>query len=419
MLIKRKKLTSIQGTHGVNVVEINETTKAAQLEVQKAKQEARVIKQEAQNILEESQKKLRDAEEKVTEIINSTNIEAKKIKEKVYQDTLQAAKKETEILKTQARELLKQLFEVKRAALTQAHNEIIKVALDLTEKIIRYKASIDPNVLKTQVIEAVKKATSEAERVKVYVNPVDLKALEESIPDMEKLFPSGVDIVPLISDSVAPGSCIVETKSGQLDATFSAQLTALKELITHLEVKEPEIEIGNDVGNAEVGKVTEQGVATAHELPLQLQVTEEEQEQLKEELLGDEPLISIPTEEETFPFESSKETEAVLINEVDQAELQQELSQQVEIIEPENSPQKKKITIDSNLVERTKEEAEELDEINFEFEEEDAQQEEEVEVIEPKNVLKLKKTSSSEISKIAQEIEESKEWKNLIQEEDE
>ena len=417
MLIKRKKLTHLQVAHGISVPELNETTKAAQQEIQKAKQEARTIKQEAQEILAESQKKLKEAEIKAKEIVQNTILEANKLKEKVYLETMEAANEEAEFIKSQAKELLKELFEVKRSALIQAHNEIIKVALDLAEKIIKYKVSVDPDILKTQVTEAIKKATSEAERVKVFVNPVDLKTLEENLSDIEKLFPSGLDIVLLTSDTVDPGSCIIETKSGQLDASFSAQITTLTKLVSHLEVQEPKIELK----------------------------TEEEQPQLikgekKEELLGSEPLINFPQEELVFPFEEEQKqdkeeipetpelitetTDQVSEDKIAKTEIQESPELEDEIIEvPEQTVQstgsKKRLALDESLIERTKEEAEELDEMDFDFDEEDEEEEKKIQPF--KNILKPKgsRTQSSEISEIAQEVEQSQEWKDLVQDEEE
>lgn len=373
MLIKRKKLAQFRGNVATafEAHELPETTRASQLEFHKARQEARAIKLEAQNILEESREKLQDAEVKANEIIQSANHEAKKLKEKIHTEALNAANEEAEKIQNQARTLLSELFGVKRSALEEAHKEIIKIALDVAEKVIRYQAQIDSNVLKTQVIEAIKRATAEADRVQVFVNPVDLKTLEDSIPDMEKLFPGGVDIIPLPNESVDPGSCIVETKSGQLDATFTTQLKALTNLVEHLEVCEPKIDISG------------------------------------------EPLIHLQEEEETFPF--ALDTKKDMVQEIEEkvTPIPREIVEEVK-----GKPIKKKLS-SVNLPERTEEEAEELDDLDFEYEERDELPEEKAKV-DLKNILKPKKTSSkSQVSNIAKEIEKSPEWKDLLEEEEE
>ncbi len=438
MLIKKRKLISIKGGREASRIlssEHIEVNKSLQLEIQKVKEEARQIKNEAKMVLAESEQQLKQAEAKVKEIISNANLEAKTIKEKIFNETLQAANEEAEQMKNQARILLKELFEVKKEALTQANKEIIKVALDLAEKIIRYKVSVDPDVLQTQVVEAIKKATSEADRVQVFVNPNDLKALEEKIPQMERLFPSGVDIISLASDSVDPGSCIIETKSGQLDARFSTQLQALTDLISHIEVIEPNIEINEqiqtvkskEISFAEIEEETATLIVKEDE-----KLTEIEMEVLEKELLGENqfPFISneqIPSYSEPLQLEEEsllQENKIVSIPE----EIIQNTNEQ-EIIEVENEEvaiepaisaqqvqQKKRLNIDS-LSERTKKEAEELDE-NLVFEYEEESEEKKEEEIKPINILKPKKSVSSEVSNIASELEENPEWKGVVEEEE-
>lgn len=372
MLIKNKKLGNISSSHRATNLEVNESIVLTRQEVNKAKQEARAIKHEAENILQEAQKKLSEAEAMASDIIREANLQSKEIKEKTYKETLKVAQEEAERIKSKSKELLKELFEVKRQALIQAHNEIIKIALDLASKIIKYQASVDPEVLKTQVLESIKKATTESDRVQVFVNPADIKLLEQSIPELGKLFPSGIDIVPLTNESVDQGSCLVETRSGQLDARFSTQLQSLIKLVEHLEVKEPQIEIKEDFEPSAPPQSTEE-IATG------------EKQILEEELLGNKSLIDFLGEEE--------ETEII----------------------KEDSSERKKLFVE-DLLNRTQEESDELDE-EYEYEEVDVDAEEN---IEPPSILKPKKAQpEKQISNIAEEIEKNPEWKNLLQDEDE
>src|SRR3989338_1442131 len=442
MLIKKRKLSTLRTVSSVKTVHAGETTRAIELEIHKAKQEANFIRQEAEKVLAESQRKLKEAEEKVKEIIRTTNLEAKTLKEQVYNETLNAATVEAEQIKNNAKEILKELFEVKVKALNQAHSDIINIALDLAKKIIRYEASVDPNVLKVQVVEAIKRATPDTDRVQVYVNPSELAKLQESIPELEKLFPRGINIIPLAKESVDPGSCIVETKSGQLDASFSTQLGVLTNLIANIEVKEPEIyfeeEIPVDTGQSQTVLFEESETA----LPL---VEEEvyftfEEAKLKSELLNDEPLIQMPKQVETFPFsKENKPEEATVFDAVDEEVLEvphEIISEAIDVKAEPPAPTKKKIDL-GNTFERTREEAEELDKESvipeqkiepqievsqpqFEYEEDDELPEEKEKKPVIKSILRPKKKApSQQISEIASEIEKSPEWKDLVQGEDE
>ena len=437
MLIKHKRLEKIRGSHRVAPLDASEVSRATQLEIHKAKQEARAIRQEAESVLEGSRKKLSEAEAKVKEIIKDANDKAAEIKEKVYRETLELATKEADEMKSQSRQLLEELFEVKREALSQAHNDIIKVALDLTEKIIKYQASIDPNVLKTQVLEAIKRATTETDRVQVFVNPADLETLEKTIPEITKLFPSGIDIVPLSNDSVDQGSCIVETRSGQLDSSFSTQLKSLTSLVSNLEVEPPQIGIKEATSLSVLPKhdellEEERDLLEEEEKEItQEDVPTQETERLKKELLAEEPLINLIEEEKEFPFAViDKKEEGQAFQEIikgDILEIPPEIASKIKEVkteakEPAAEIPKRKKLVTETLPLRTKEEAEELDEPDEDLELDIEEEEEELkkEDNETKSVLKPKKLkSSSDVSNIAQDIEKNPEWKDLVQGEDE
>ena len=424
MLIKRKNLETYLGSteapatrgNGATLVEV---PSAADLEIQRAKQEATLIKKEAEGIIKKAENKLKQAEDEANEIINSATEEAEIIKEKAFKDTLKKANVEAEKIKNQARVLLKKLFEVKREALHEAHTQIIDIALDLTEKIIKYQVTVDTNVLKTQVIEAIKKATTDADRIQVFVNPQDLSTLQKSTNDIKQLFPIGIDIVALTNDEVDRGSCLIETKSGQLDARFSTQLKALKELASHLEVKEPNIPLETDLKikteiEAKIETVIEREIKEEPEKEQETWINDEAlaeeenlfsptEEDVKQEAVGEAPLIEFPGEEETFPFskesQNVEEEEPIEIPE----EVVKEIKKEPKIQWPqEQSPSgKKKLTINIEAG------SEEDDDEPYEDEEEKAP--------ESGSILKKK---SNDIKKIANEVEDDPDWKSQLKDED-
>lgn len=421
MLIKRKKLANSPRHPQQGKV----STQATQLEIHKAKQEAKAITEEAQRTLAESKKRLEEAQKKAHEIINQAESDAEDIKRQVYEEAVVTIREENDLLREQAKQLFKEVFQVKREALMQAHKEIIKIALDLAEKIIRYQANIDSNILKTQVVEAIKKATSESERVQVFVNPADLQKLEEMIPEIEKLFPAGVDIVALSNESVDLGSCIIETKSGQLDARFSTQLMTLIGLCEHLEVPEPQIEVseeinvGSDVALKsfeelndihESSKLKETILEHEKEL-LEVGLLTEEEEKLKNELLSDEGSVAPETLQELEPLYQNPE---LVIEEEPIIELQEPeyIEETVQKVTPQQKAEKiEPLIIDEpELEELLDEDLEDL----YEYEDEEEVEEDKFEA---KNVLKPKKKPSSEISDIAKEMEKNPEWKNILDEE--
>ena len=432
MLIKRQKLAEIKGLTLVSSRELTEVQKVSQLEIQKAKQEANTVKLEAQNYLTESQNKLKEAEKKRDEIIQSAKEEAKRIKETTYRETLTAAREEIEQIKTRSKELIRELFRVKNDALLEAHKEILDIALKMAEKIIKQEVTTNKEILKTQVIEAIKKATTEADRVQVFVNPCDINELREFLQYIERLFPSGIDIVALENEEVDPGSSIIETKSGRLDASFKTQLKTLRELTSHFEIKEPQITeqeeaiVQEEPQDIETLAPLDVEISEPVELesisPLDLDILEipsevptlsrEDEKEFEEELLTDTPLV---TQDEPQDIERFEEQEFIL-------ELPKEepsIESTIPVIEPEEeiitqdqvqdiaAPGKKKLSLKAPVEEEKK----------YDFQDVEEEKKEEIDI---KSILKpKKKKNGDEISKIVSEVEQSPEWKDLIEKEDE
>ena len=476
MLIKKKKLTAIKG--GKTISHLTVAEKAYDAEIYKAKQEAKLIKEEAQKILFDSQERLKSAEERASQVIEEANQEAENIKETVYNEMIDAAEIEAANIKEKAKQILKDLFEVKKKALNDAHLEIIKVALDLAGKIIRYQASIDPNVLKTQVIESIKKATSEADKVQVFVNPIDYKKLEDEITEIEKLFPVGINIVLIKDENIEQGSCIIETKSGQLDATFSTQLETLTLLVTKLDIPSPEPLLEEpSIPQAEATTHSKEKIVQP-ELKSQEEAILKEQAKTPQQIfLENDPLFGIPGEENVeFKFEQPREEISEINIPPVQAEPPQQVKEEKEIVlesgkssgfyidtedieipqiktkdelifpqfkddlgkeellenedeilqiqtssAPLDLPEEEEIVpieAESKKVVplfNTQEESLEEDIPFLEYEEEEEVKEKKIET---KNILRLKTPKANKISELAKEIEENPEWKNMVEDEE-
>lgn len=267
MLIKKKRLAKTKRTKVQHIPpQKTETMEAVNKELEKAREEAKKIVRDAKQIFIDSQKKLQEAEFAAQQITQQSIQQAEELKQKTYEETINAANAEAQAIKDQAKKLLNDLFNAKREALGQAHTQILDIALDLAEKIIKYQASIDTEVLKTQVTEAIKRATEEAERVQIFVNSLDVAPLEKCKEDIEKLFPAGLEIMIQVDDKVDQGSCKIETKSGQLDASFKTQLKALVSLVSNIEIAPPKF-ISNDEVAEEENITENQGNNPVEEEP--------------------------------------------------------------------------------------------------------------------------------------------------------
>jgi flagellar biosynthesis/type III secretory pathway protein FliH len=80
------------------------------------------------------------------------------------------------------------------------------------------------------VRNTVSKVGREQKSITIKVNPVDLKLVKETMRTDSQLS-EAVEVLVFEDAEVDPGSCVIETRAGQIDARFSTQLGILKQLL--------------------------------------------------------------------------------------------------------------------------------------------------------------------------------------------
>ena len=107
---------------------------------------------------------------------------------------------------------------------------VMQFALSLTQLILKREVSLDNEVVLTQVREAVRHLVG-VERVKLRVHSRDEEILRQHRPEVLSTSDALRDIVIELDDKVEPGSCIVESDAGNVDARFSTQLNTIELLL--------------------------------------------------------------------------------------------------------------------------------------------------------------------------------------------
>ena len=221
--------------------------------VKKAKQDLKSeIEAKRKAILNQAQKEAKQIKEKAQK-------EAKEIKEEIKKEAKEKAKKEANKLKEKAeekgyqeglkqgredgrQEVLKQfkdfyeqlkqestrLDEYVKREFSQLSDELINLAVQISERILRQKLKFDKESLKDIVTAALRQANGESQ-VEIRVNPEDIKFLEEKKEELLAVN-GAIQKINLIPDGeIELGGCIVETDFGGIDATVSSQLEAIED----------------------------------------------------------------------------------------------------------------------------------------------------------------------------------------------
>ncbi|GAB6098897.1 flagellar assembly protein FliH [Halanaerocella petrolearia] len=223
--LQKKEETSPQQS----VTEVETTAAEAKEIIAEAESEAQQILQKAKDEAEEIRSQARqEAEEEIESALNDA-------KERGYQEGFkqgQAEAKDEAI--TEFKQFLAnlehktdQFSALVDKELTQTSEEVIQLALAISEKIVKCKFSLDQESIKT-LVQEVLKLIDDDKSVKLRVNPDDLEVLADAKEEL--LATNSIEEVDLITDpNIELGGCIVETDFGGIDATISSQLNQLEE----------------------------------------------------------------------------------------------------------------------------------------------------------------------------------------------
>lgn len=195
-----------------------------------------------ENTPQQAQKLLDEVRIQAENILEQARNEAGQIQEVAYQTGLregweaghlegltrgiEAGKKE---LATDAKTLklmVEEALEAKAEILRNAELEMVRLVMDVAKKVIRQELSSNPAVVAKVVTSATQKVT-EWDIVKIRVNPDDFELLNQYWSGENEEGHMGT--WEIVADKrVKTGGCIIDTKSGIVDAQIDTQLAEIK-----------------------------------------------------------------------------------------------------------------------------------------------------------------------------------------------
>ncbi|RKO66905.1 FliH/SctL family protein [Desulfofundulus salinus] len=147
-----------------------------------------------------------------------------------YRKAVEDAAAGAQALREEARQVLQQAEEIRRATLEALEGEVVALAREMAEKIVAAQLTIDPTIVLNIVREALEAARIR-EQVVIYVNPEQKKLMEERREEILLILPPGT-VLNIIGDpAIEPGGCRIETADGRVDATLDARWQALEEVL--------------------------------------------------------------------------------------------------------------------------------------------------------------------------------------------
>ncbi len=162
-------------------------------------------------------------------LVSRAQLEATSIKESAikdgYNQGLEKAQEDIEELRSSIREF----FSYKENVAKEMAKDILEIALDVAQTIIKKEVEQDKEILLNTVIDILKSNVKTDERVTLKVSPEDVDFVRLAVPDMLSIAQTEAKISVMAQDNIEKGSVIVETSSGVVDASFRTQLDVLRE----------------------------------------------------------------------------------------------------------------------------------------------------------------------------------------------
>ncbi len=164
-------------------------------------------------------------------IISRAEDEAEFIKN---QATKEGFAKGLSIAKAQIDELRKtitDLLNIRETAIDKYKDDIIEISLKIAEKLVKKQVIADKRIILGIITEVLKEIAKDEKHIIIKIHPEDEQTVRQNILSCIPSSLSEAKVTIETNQTIDRGSCIVETKSGLIDAQFSTQLIILKKAL--------------------------------------------------------------------------------------------------------------------------------------------------------------------------------------------
>ncbi|MFZ5650290.1 MAG: FliH/SctL family protein [Bacillota bacterium] len=149
-------------------------------------------------------------------------------------EALARAAAEASAIREQARSVLRQAEEIRRQTLESLQPEIVRLAVEISEKLLVAHLDLNTQTVADIAGEAISMLHNR-EQVVLFVNPGHYEMIQGRREDLLKLLSPKGELHIISDPEIAPGGCVAETEHGRVDARLEKRweslLNALEEFI--------------------------------------------------------------------------------------------------------------------------------------------------------------------------------------------
>lgn len=202
---------------------LSEARLQAQRLVMEAQTRASETIAEAEKVQAQTMQELETERERILEELKQQAYEAG------FEEGRAAGDQQAASYVAEALDMLNKIAMAFPSAVKQNEEKLIALALEIASKVIQEEISLQPEIVQ-RTVETALRRVSDLEQVTVKVNPLDLDLIlpkqdtfRQIIPDVQNFSIEG-------SHTIQRGGCLIETNSGSINATISAQISIIEEI---------------------------------------------------------------------------------------------------------------------------------------------------------------------------------------------
>ncbi len=165
------------------------------------------------------------------DLISKAHLEAVAIKEQAEEAGFEEGLAKAEATLEELRHQFAKLLSGREEALQSVAKEIGSLAVEVAARIIKTEVSCDDTLVMGMVKDTIQKLGRNPKSVLVKVNPDDAASVRQFLKS-DPIPNLNAEMIIMEDASVDLGSCVVETNSGLIDASFSTQLGILRRLVS-------------------------------------------------------------------------------------------------------------------------------------------------------------------------------------------
>ncbi|NLM36974.1 MAG: hypothetical protein GX202_02465 [Firmicutes bacterium] len=230
---------------------VSETTgtESQKVDLDEARQQAEMIlataREEADSILAELEARRKQTEEELAQAKEEAAAECDRLKkeaydrgyeegwqkgneegEKAWAEKITAAERTLQEAKAEAIDLINRAEAERNARLRESEEEILKLAVEIAEKIINNELKADPDKWLEMIRVATEKIAGAAE-VTIRIAQKDEAFLIKNLGEIRSLFTESPNLQVVTDSNLKPGDFILQSNLGQVDARLHQQLTKI------------------------------------------------------------------------------------------------------------------------------------------------------------------------------------------------